>query len=248
MWNAQLVTCKLKSRLPGEISITSDMQITPHLWQKEKRNERASWWKWKRSVKKLAYYSTFNKLRSWLQSHHFKANSWGNNENSEILYFGGLQNHCRWWLQPWNQKPFAPERKAMTNLDRILKNRDIALSTEIHLVKAMVFPVVMWELDYKESWVPKNWCFCTAVLEKTPESLLVGKEIQPVHPKGNQSWIFIGRTDAEAETPILWPSNVKNTLIRKDPDAGKHWRRREKGTAEGEMVGWCYRLNGHEFE
>ena len=93
----------------------------------------------------------------------------------------------------------------------------------------------MWDLDYKESWAPKNWCFWTVVLEKTLESPLDSKEIQPVHPKGNQSWIFIGRTDAEAETPILWPSDAKNWLIWKDPDAGKDWRREEKGMTEDEM-------------
>ena len=108
--------------------------------------------------------------------------------------------------------------------------------------------VWMWELDYKESWVPKNWCFWTVVLEKTLASPLDCKEIQPVHPKGNQSWIFIGRTDAEAETPILWPPDGKNWLTRKDPDAGKDWRQEEKVTAEDEMVGWHHRLNGHEFE
>jgi len=95
---------------------------------------------------------------------------------------------------------------------------------------------------------PKNWCFWTVVLEKTLESPLDCKEIQPVHPKGNQSWVFIGRTDAEAETPILWPPDVKNLLNGKDPDAGKDWRQEEKGTAEDEMVGWHHRLNGHEFE
>ena len=100
-------------------------------------------------------------------------------------------------------------RKFMTNLDGVFKSRVIILSTKVRLVKAMVFPVVghvwLWELDYKESWALKNWCFWTVVLEKTLESLLDCKEIQPVHPKGNQSWIFIGRTDAESETPILWP-------------------------------------------
>ena len=94
----------------------------------------------------------------------------------------------------------------------------------------------MWELDYKESWALKNWCFLTVGLEKTLESLLDSKEIQPVHPKGNQCWIFIGRTDAEVETPILWTSDVKNRLIWKDPDAGKDWRWEEKGTTEGEML------------
>ena len=95
----------------------------------------------------------------------------------------------------------------------------------------------MWELDYKESWALKNWCFWTVVLEKTLQSPSGCKEIQPVHPKGNQSWIFIGRTDVEAETPILWPSDVKSWLFWKDPDAGKDWRR-EKGTTDEEMAGW----------
>ena len=108
--------------------------------------------------------------------------------------------------------------------------------------------VWMWELDNKESWVPSNWCFWTAVLEKTLESPLDCKEIQPVHPKGNQSWIFIGRTDADAETPILWPPDAKNWLIGKDPDAGKDWRQEEKGMTEDEMVRWHHWLSGHEFE
>ena len=108
--------------------------------------------------------------------------------------------------------------------------------------------VWLWELGYKESWALKTWCFWTVVLEKTLESPLDSKEIQPAHPKGNQSWIFIGRTDAEAETPILWPPDAKNWLIEKDPDAGKDWRQEEKGMTEDEMVGWHHRLNGHEFE
>ena len=105
--------------------------------------------------------------------------------------------------------------------------------------------VWMWELDYKESWVPKNWCFWTVVLGKTLESPLDCKEIQPVHPKGDQSWVFTGRTDAEAETPILWPPHAKSWLIWKDPDDGKDWGQEGKGTTEGEMVRWHHRLNGH---
>ena len=105
----------------------------------------------------------------------------------------------------------------------------------------------MWELDYKESWIQKNWCFWTVVLEKTLESLLDCKEIQPLHPKGDQSWVFIGRTDAEAETPILWPPDMKSWLIGKGPDAGKDWGQEEKGTTEDEIVGWHNRLDGHEF-
>ena len=106
--------------------------------------------------------------------------------------------------------------------------------------------VWMWELDYKESWVQKNWCFWTVVLEKTLESPLDCKEIQPVHPK-DQSWVFIGRTDVEAETPILWPPDVESWLIWKDPDAGKGWGQEEKGMTEDEMVGWQYQHNGHGF-
>ena len=108
--------------------------------------------------------------------------------------------------------------------------------------------VWMWDLNYKESWAPKNWCFWTVVLEKTLESPLDCKEIKPVYSKGNQSWIFIGRTDAKAETPILWPLDVKNLLIWKDPDAGKDWRREGKVITEDELVGWHHQLNGHEFE
>ena len=106
----------------------------------------------------------------------------------------------------------------------------------------------MWELDHTESWAPENWCFWTVVLEKTLESLLDCKEIQSVNPKGNQSWVFIGRTDAKPEAPILWPPDVKNWFIGKDPDAGKDWRQEEKGKTEDEMVGWNHWLDGHEFE
>ena len=108
--------------------------------------------------------------------------------------------------------------------------------------------VWMWELDYKESWALKNWCFWTVVLGKTLESPLDCKEIQPVSPKWNQSWLFIEKTDAEAETPILWTPDVKKWLTGRDPDSGKDWRCEEKGMTEDEMVRWYHRLNGHEFE
>ena len=141
-------------------------------------------------------------------------------------------------------------RKAMTNLDGILKSRDIILLTKVHLVKAMVFPVVMygcesWTIKKAEHW---SWCFWTVMLEKTSESPLDCKDIQPVNPKGNQFWVFIGRTDAEDETPILWPPDSKNWLIGKDPDAGKDWRQEEKEMTEDEMVGWHHWCNGLEFE
>ena len=141
-------------------------------------------------------------------------------------------------------------RKVMTNLDSILKSRDIMLPTKVHPVKAIVFfssHVWMWVLDYKEIWAPKNWCFWTVVLEKILESPLDCKEIHPVHPEVDQSLVFIGRTDFEAETPILWPPDVKSWLIWKDPDRGKDWRQEEKETTEDEMVGWHHWLNGHEF-
>ena len=108
--------------------------------------------------------------------------------------------------------------------------------------------VWMWELDHKESWAQKNWCFWTVVLDKTLESPLDCKEIKPVHPKGDQSWIFIERTDSEAEIPIFWSPDVKNWQIGKDPDAGQNWRQKEKGTTEYEMVGWHHWLDGHVFE
>ena len=108
--------------------------------------------------------------------------------------------------------------------------------------------VWIWQLDHKESWAPKNWCFWTVVLEKTLESPLDCKEIQPVHPKGNQSWILIERTDAETEAPILWLPDVKNWLIWKDPDAGQDWRQKEKGLTEDEIVDWHHQLDGLEFE
>ena len=106
----------------------------------------------------------------------------------------------------------------------------------------------MWQLEYKESWAPKNWCFWTVALEKTLGGPLDCKEIKPVNPKESQSWIFIGRTDAEGETPILWPPDGKNWLIREDPDAGRDWRGEEKVSKEDEMVEWHHRLDGHEFE
>ena len=136
------------------------------------------------------------------------------------------------------------------SLDSKLKSKDITLPTKVCLLQAMVFPVVIYEceLDHKESWALKNWCFWTVVLEKTLESLLDRKEIKTVNLKENQYWIFFGRTDGEAW--ILWPHDVKRQLLRKDPDAGKEWRQVEKEMTEDEdeIVGWHQLLNGHEFE
>ena len=142
-------------------------------------------------------------------------------------------------LTPW-QESYPPRQH--------IKKQKHYFATNVHLVKAMVSHVWLWELDYKESWVLKNWCFWTVVLEKTLENPLDYKEVQPVHPKGDQSWVFIGRADVEAETPILGPPDVKSWLIWKGPDAGKNWRPEEKGTTEDEMVGWYHWLDEHESE
>ena len=174
-------------------------------------------------------------------------NRWG---NSGRLYFWGLQNHCRWWLQPWKWKMLIPWKESYDQPSQHIKkqrhyfaNKDPS-SQGYGLSSGHVW---MWELDYKKSWAPKNWLFWTMVLEKTLERPLDCEEIQPVHPKGDQSWMFIGRTDVEAGTPILWPPDAKSWLIGKDPDAEKDWGQ-EKGTTEDEMVGWHHCLNGHEFE
>ena len=139
-------------------------------------------------------------------------------------------------------------RKVMAKLHSIIKSRHYFVnkgpSSQGYSFSSS--HVWMWELDYKESWAPKNWCFWTVVLEKTLESPLDSKEIQPVHPKGDQSWVFVEKTAVEAETPIIWPPDAKSWLIGKDPDAGKGCGQ-EKGTTEAEMVGWNHRLDGHGF-
>jgi len=165
--------------------------------------------------------------------------------------FGGLQNHCRWWLQPWNIKMLAPWKKRYHQPRQHIKKQRHYFANKGPSSQSFDFSsshVWMWELDCEESWALKNWCIWTVVLEKTLEGPLDCKEIQPDHPKGDQSWIFIGRTDAEAETAILWPPDVKNWLIWKDLDGGNDWRWEEKGMTEGESVGWHHWLNGHEFE
>ena len=143
-----------------------------------------------------------------------------------------------------------PGRKVLTNLDSILKSSHYFANKGLpgQSYGFSSSHVWMWELDWEESWALKNWCFWTVVLEKTLESPLDWEEIQPVIPKGNQSGIIIGRTDAEVVAPILWPSDVKNRLIWKDPDAGKDWRQEEKRATEHKMVGWYHQLNGRESE
>ena len=173
------------------------------------------------------------------------ANRWGKNGNSflgsKITVDGDYSHGIK--------RRLLLGRKVMANLDSILKRHYFANKGQSSQSYGFSSSYVwMWELDYKESWALKNWCFWTVVLEKTVESPLDCKEIQPVSPKENQSWIFIGRTDAEAEAPILWPPDENNWLIGKDTDAGKDWRQEAKGTSEDEMVGWPHQLNGPEFE
>ena len=142
----------------------------------------------------------------------------------------------------------APWKKSYEKPKQHIKKQNITLPTKVHIVKTVIFPVCVqvWELDYKEGWAPKNWCFQSVVLKQTRESSLDSKAIKPVILKGNQPWIFIGSTDAEAS--ILWPPDIKSQLIGKDPDSAKHWRQEDKRATEDEMVRWHHRHDGHEFE
>ena len=208
---------------------------------KSEREERKSW---------LQAQHSENKDHG-IRSHHFMANRWGNSGKRVRLYFGGLQNHCRWWLQPWNEKTLAPWKKSYDQPRQHIKKQRHFFANKGPSSQSYVFSsshVWMWELEYKKCWAPKNWWFWTVVLEKILESPLDYKEIQPVHSKGNKSWIFIGRTDAEAETPILRPRDARNWLLGKDPDAGKDLGPEEKETTEDEMAGWHHWFNGYEFE
>ena len=212
---------RLESRLLGEISTASDMHMIPlygRKWRgtKEPLDDGERW-----------------ELKSWLetqhsknedhgiQSHHFMANRWGKSGNSDFL---GLQNHCGWWLQAWNSKTFAPWKKSYDNPIQCFKKQRHHFADKGPYSQSYGFSnshVQMWEFVHKESWTPKKWCFQTVMLKNTLESPLDSKEIKPVHPKGNQPWIFIERTDAEPEAPTLWPPDGKSQLIGKDPDAGK---------------------------
>ena len=211
--------------------------MTPPTWLKARRNWRVSWWKWRREWKSWLETQHSKNKDYGIWSHHFMANRRGNNGNSERLYYLGLQNHCRWWVQPWNEKTFAPWKKSCVQprqhikkqrhyfADKILSNQSYGFSTS-HMW--------MWKLDYKESWELKNWCFWTVVLEKILKSSLESKEIQPVNPKGNQSWLFFGRINIEAEAPIFWPPDAENWLTGKVPDAGE----RLKVGGEADNRGW----------
>ena len=185
------------------------------------------------------------------------ANRWRNNWKGETLFWEAPKS-LQMVTATMKFRYLLLGRKAMTNLDIILKSRALlcqqrSIPSKLWLKttdkKLLVFPVVKYgcELDYKENWALKNWCFWTVVLEKTLESPLDCKEIQPVNFKGNKSWIFIGKTDTEAETTIIWPPDVKNWPIGKDPDASKDRRWEGKEMTENEMVGWHHWFNGPEF-
>ena len=176
--------------------------------------------------------------------------SWGNNVNNDRFSFLGSKITADGDYSHGIKRCLLLRRKAMTNLNSILKKQRDYSANKVPSSQSYGFPsshVWMWELDGEEIWAPKNWCFWTVVLEKPLESPLDCKEIQSILPKGDQFWVFIGRTDVEAETPVLWPPHAKNWLIGEDPDAGKDWRREEKGMTEGEMVGWHHQCDGHEF-
>ena len=169
-------------------------------------------------------------------------------ETVRDFILGGLQNHCRWWLQPWNLKTFAPRKKSSDQPRQHIKKQRHYFADKGPSSQSYGFSSIhvwMWELDYKESWALKKWCFWTVVLEETLESPLDCKEIilKEISPEYS-----FERTDAEAETPILWPPDAKKWLIGKDPDAGKGWRWEEKGMTEDEMVGWHHQLDGYEFK
>ena len=198
--------------------------MTPPLWQKVRgtkkpldESERGEWKIW------LKAQHSENKDH---QSHHFMGNRWGNSVSSVRLYFLGLQNHCEWWLQPWNKKMFAPWKKSYDQPRQRIKKQRHYFANKVLSGQTYGFSsshAWMWEWDYKESWALKNWYFWNVLLEKTLASPLDCKEVQPVHPRENQSWILIRRTDAEADTPILWPPDVKSWLIWKVPDAVQDW-------------------------
>ena len=178
------------------------------------------------------------------------ANRWRNSGNSGRLWFFWTPKSLQMMTAAMKLKDAYSWKKSYDQPRQHIKKQRQYFANKGPSSQGYGFSssyIWMWELDYKESWVQKNWCFWTVVLEKTLESPLDCK-IQPVHPKGDQSWMFIGRTDVEAETLILWPPDVKSWLTWKDSDAGKDWRQEAKGTTEDEMAGWHHRLNGYEFE
>ena len=242
---------KLESRLPGEISEPQICRWHYPYGRKQRRtkepldeSERGEWKSW------LKTQHSENKIMasSAITSRQIDGETV---ETGRDFIFLGSKITADGDCSLENKRCLLLGRKVTTNLDSILKSRDINFAIKGASSHSGGFPsshVWMWELDHKEGWAPKNWCYWAVVLEKTLESPLDCKELQPVHPKGNQSLIFIGRNDAKAEAPLLWPPDAKNWLIGKDPDAVKDWRQEEKGTTEGEMVGWHHQLDRHVIE
>ena len=232
MQNAGLEKAQTRIKIRGEISITSDTQMTPHLWQKVKRNKKASWWKWKRRVKKLAWNSTFKIMASG------PFISWQiDGETMEtvrdFLFLGSkitADGVCSHEIKKCLLLEYDQPRQHIQKQRHYFANKGPS-SQGYGFSSSHVW---MWELDYKEGWVPKNWCFWTVVLEKTLNRPLKSKEIKPVNPIGNQSWIYIGRIDVASETPILWPPDAKNQLLGKKPWC---WERLKAG-GEGDDKGW----------
>ena len=217
--------------------------MTPPLWQKAKKNWRASWWKWKRRVEKLAFSSTFRKRISWhlVPSLHGKLMGkqwltlfWGDPKSLQMV----IEKMLMSWKESYDQPRQHIKRQWHYFANKGPSSQGYGFSSS---------HVWMCELDYKESWVQKNWCFWAVVLEKTLESPLDCKEIQPIHPKGDQSWVFIGKTDAEAETPILWhlmwrADSFENTLL-----LGKIEGRGRRGWQRMRWFGWHHWLDEHGF-
>ena len=185
----------------------------------------------KEDSEKAGLNSTFKNEDHGIWSHRLVANRWGKRRNSDRFHFLGLQNHCRWWLQPQNEQTFSPWKKSYDKPRQHIKKQWHHFIYKGLYRQSYGFSssqVQMWELDHKEGWALKNWCFRTVVLGKTLESPSDCKEIKPVHPKGNQSWIFIERTETEPEAPILWPPDAKSWLSVKDLMLVKVRRRREQ--------------------
>ena len=213
---------------------TSLMAVSEEELKSLLMSERGEW-KWLK-----AQHSENEDHGIW--SHHLMANRRG---NRGWLYFFGFQNHCRWWFQPWNLKTLNPWKESYDQPGQhIKKERHCQKSPSSQGYGFSSGHVWVQKLDYKESWAPKNWYFWTVVLERTLKSPLDCKEIQPVHSKGDQPWVIIGRADVEAETPILWQPDAKSWLIGKDPDAGKDWGRRRRGWQRMRWL-WHHWLDEH---
>ena len=223
--------------------------MTPLLWQKVKRNWRASWWKWKRRAEKAGLKLNIEKTKIMASGPIISWQIDGEKWKQWETLFSWAPKSLQMVTTAMKLNTLAPWKKSYDQSRQYIKKQRHYFTKKGPSIQSYGFSsshVWMWELNLKESWALKNWCFWTVVLEKALQSPVDCKEIKPVNPKGNQSWIFIGMTDAEA--PILWPHDMKNWLNRREPDAGKDWGREEKGTTEEEMVDWHQRLVAHEFE